>query len=134
MGLKAVANPAAGGQPGSFTTLTVTGQGLFANGTAAAPSISFTNDPDCGLYRIAANLVGMSINGSRRFDFGDTYNASIGDFYIENSGFLNMAERTAPAAPTANGARIFAQDNGAGKTQLMVIFSTGAAQQIAIEP
>jgi len=30
--------------------------------------------------------------------------------------------------------RIFAQDNGAGKTQLMALFATGAAQQIAIEP
>jgi len=48
--------------------------------------------------------------------------------------YLSGVEQTAPAAPAANGYRIFAQDNGAGKTQLMVIFGSGAAQQIAIEP
>lgn len=40
---------------------------------------------------------------------------------------------TAPAAQ-ANKAVIYAIDNGAGKTQLMVRFATGAAVQIAIEP
>jgi hypothetical protein len=46
---------------------------------------------------------------------------------------LAIAEMTAPAAGAANTARIFAVDNGAGKTQLMVQFATGAAQQISIE-
>jgi hypothetical protein len=40
----------------------------------------------------------------------------------------------APAAPAANKVRIYAVDNGSGKTQLMALFATGAAQQIAIEP
>lgn len=53
---------------------------------------------------------------------------------ISATDFIAGAEQTAPAAPAANGYRIFAQDNGAGKTQLMVIFASGAAQQIAIEP
>jgi hypothetical protein len=48
--------------------------------------------------------------------------------------YLEMYEMTAPAAGAANTARIFSQDNGAGKTQLMVQFATGAAQQIAIQP
>lgn len=48
--------------------------------------------------------------------------------------YQQMTEMTAPAAPAANSVRIFAQDNGAGKTQLMAIFGSGAAQQIAIEP
>jgi len=48
--------------------------------------------------------------------------------------YIEGTEQTAPAAPAANGYRIFAQDNGAGKTQLMVIFSSGAAQQLAIQP
>jgi len=37
-------------------------------------------------------------------------------------------------APTANGVYLYAQDNGAGKTQLMALFSSGAAQQLAIHP
>jgi hypothetical protein len=47
---------------------------------------------------------------------------------------LNFLEQTPPAAPATNQVRIYAQDNGAGKTQLMALFATGAAQQIAIEP
>jgi hypothetical protein len=47
---------------------------------------------------------------------------------------LQGEEQTAPAAPPANGYRIWAEDNGSGKTRLMVQFGTGAAQQIAIEP
>jgi hypothetical protein len=48
--------------------------------------------------------------------------------------YIEGGEGTAPAAPAANGFRIFAEDNGAGKTRLMVQFATGAAQQLAIEP
>jgi hypothetical protein len=44
------------------------------------------------------------------------------------------SEMTAPSAPAANGYHIYAEDNGSGKTRLMVRFATGAAQQIAIEP
>jgi hypothetical protein len=51
-----------------------------------------------------------------------------------NGGPLEMVERTAPSAPAANGVRIYAEDDGAGKTRLMALFATGAAQQIAIEP
>ena len=52
---------------------------------------------------------------------------------VTTANFIAGAEMTAPAAPAANGYRIFAEDNG-GKTRLMVLFATGAAQQIAIEP
>jgi hypothetical protein len=51
-----------------------------------------------------------------------------------NAGALEFLEQAAPAAPAANSVRIYAVDNGSGKTQLMALFATGAAQQIAIEP
>jgi hypothetical protein len=47
---------------------------------------------------------------------------------------LELQEMTAPGAPAANFVRIYAVDNGSGKTQLMAQFATGAAVQIAIEP
>lgn len=47
---------------------------------------------------------------------------------------VEFVEQTAPAAPATNGVRIYAEDNGAGKTRLMALFATGAAVQIAIEP
>lgn len=51
-----------------------------------------------------------------------------------SGAFLEVQEMTAPAAPATNSARLFAQDNGAGKTQLCVRFATGAVQVIATEP
>jgi hypothetical protein len=53
---------------------------------------------------------------------------------VAQTGYHEMSEMTAPAAPAANRVRIYAVDNGAGKTQLMAQFATGAAVQIAIEP
>jgi hypothetical protein len=36
--------------------------------------------------------------------------------------------------PPLSGAILYTVDNGAGKTRLMVLFPTGAAQQLSIEP
>jgi hypothetical protein len=70
---------------------------------------------DTGLKRSAAAVVGVT-NGS------------------SGGGALELSEMTAPAAPATNNVRIYAEDNGSGKTRLMALFPTGAAQQIAIEP
>lgn len=43
---------------------TMTGQLKAANGTAAAPAITFGSDLDCGLYRASANDVGFAVGGS----------------------------------------------------------------------
>jgi len=52
---------------------------------------------------------------------------------VEVDGAIELKEMaTAPTAVTDK-AIIFAQDNGAGKTQLMVQFPSGSAQQIGIE-
>ncbi|MGE9271627.1 MAG: hypothetical protein ACQKBU_12550 [Verrucomicrobiales bacterium] len=54
---------------------------------------------------------------------------------VEIDTWIDLPERaTAPSAPSANTARIFAKDNGSGKTQLCVLFNTGAVQVIATEP
>lgn len=53
----------------------------------------------------------------------------------DGSGFLRLKEQTsAPAAPGADIVRIYAEDDGAGKTRVMAKFNSGAAQQIAIQP
>jgi hypothetical protein len=72
--------------------------------------------PNIRLYREAAGVLG--VRGT---------STTVG-------GALGFIEQTAPAAPATNGVRIYAEDNGSGKTRLMAIFATGAAQQIAIEP
>lgn len=49
-------------------------------------------------------------------------------------GGLQFQEMTAPDTPAANNVILYAEDNGSGKTRLMALFPTGAAQQVAIEP
>jgi hypothetical protein len=53
-----------------------------------------------------------------------------------NTGlFIQFVEGSTDAsAPAANRATLYARDNGAGKTQLVVRFATGAVQVIATEP
>lgn len=74
------------------------------------------------------NMVPLSNGNSSLGGVSNRWN----EFY--QSSFHEMAEQTAPAAPAANNVRIYAEDNGSGKTRLMALFATGAAQQIAIEP
>jgi len=187
MGLKAVANPAAGGQPGSFTSLTVSGltagrvvytgtggllsvdAGFTWSGTVlgVAASLGLSGgsyiSPSAGqAYFYSSNALGLVAHGkgsksditllngdgtevarvptlTTNLLIGQTTNPSSYKLAVTGNvgvtdGYIAGEEQTAPAAPAANGYRIFAQDNGAGKTQLMVIFATGDAQQIAIEP
>lgn len=49
-------------------------------------------------------------------------------------GYIEGTEISDPAAPAANKGRLYFRDNGAGKTQLVVRFPTGAVQVIATEP
>jgi hypothetical protein len=49
-----------------------------------------------------------------------------------NKGYVILTEDTAPSA-IANAVILYAVDNGAGKTQLMALFPSGAAQQVLIE-
>lgn len=86
------------------------GQITWSN-TGGNPSA--TND--VGLGRVATNVLKVTNSGS-------------------GAGALQWQEMTTPTAPSANNVILFAQDNGAGKTQLMALFATGAAQQVAIEP
>jgi hypothetical protein len=64
---------------------------------------------------------------------GAVYGALTIDNILRPTGVL-LAERTAPGTPPANTGIIYTEDNGSGKTRLMVLFQSGAAQQIAIEP
>ena len=58
-------------------------------------------------------------------------------FYEENGGcgIRLTDESSAPqAAPSPNQVKLYIKDNGAGKTQLIALFNTGAEQEIAIQP
>lgn len=72
------------------------------------------------------NLTGDPIN---RWSIDDS-----GNFIQWTPSYIEVFEMAAPTAPAANGARFYAKDNGAGKTQLCVIFNTGAEQCFATQP
>ena len=72
-------------------------------------------------------------------------NSNIIAIYAYEPGFAVAADRgafiefqesnpTNPAAGGVNTARLYARDNGAGKTQLCVVFNTGAVQVLATQP
>jgi len=77
----------------------------------------------------------------RAVDFGVTdepflqvVDLANGDIAATHTKFIEMDEITAPSAPSANKSRIYTEDNGSGKTQLVVRFPTGAVQVLATEP
>jgi hypothetical protein len=50
------------------------------------------------------------------------------------TGYQELIEMATPPSSSSNRGRIYIEDNGSGKSRLMVQFGSGAAQQIAIEP
>lgn len=97
------------------------------------------------VWRIGTNKNGTGTARVMSLDFGDGSTSAIsipaaagqitmGAGFNYGANYNQFTEMTAPAAGATNTVRIYAEDNGAGKTRLMAIFPTGAAQQIAIEP
>lgn len=104
--------------------------GTQAAGTGAARNVRFLiGGVPAWLFNSGAHFIPAQNNA---FDIGEVAANRIRNMF--QSGYSELQEMTAPAAPAANFVRIYAEDNGSGKTRLMARFATGAAQQIAIEP
>lgn len=112
----------------SFAAVALYGAGAFREG---AWLNTFNSD-------VVVNAAGTGsfrarVNGTERLNIiGDRMTGDV-DFDLA-SHFQQFAEITTPAAPSANQGRLFLQDNGAGKSQLCVLFNSGAAQCFATEP
>ncbi len=110
----------------AYLTTTTTGSNYpatLAIGTQGrtAPILFGTND-----------TLAVTISGSTQavtFESNIVLNSSGTAGYIEGK-----EQSSSPAAPSSNGWRLYAKDDGGGKTALYVRFATGAEQQIAIEP
>lgn len=57
-------NTTIAGTLGVTGNTTLTGQALASDGTALLPGISFSSDPNTGLYRIGSDNIGFATNGS----------------------------------------------------------------------
>lgn len=91
-----------------------------AGGTGTIhPLVLYTSGRANQLHLATSGLVGLSVIPSTRLDIG--------------AGAFELDEMTAPGGGAANTCRIYVVDNG-GKTELLAVFNTGAAQQLAIQP
>jgi microcystin-dependent protein len=69
---------------------TMTGPLKSASGTVGAPGITFGSDPDCGIYRIGANNIGVAVNGTKIIDVATTGATVTGDMSattVKQAGF-----------------------------------------------
>lgn len=77
-------------------TLDVTFKGIFTDGTEGTPGLRLGSDPDNGLYKVAADSLGMSIGGTRRVTFNttgtkfDSGTVSIGGDINTNAGSAKL--------------------------------------------
>jgi len=98
-----------------------------STGELAFTSGADTDAVDTAFMRNAAGVVEVN-NGTA---------ATYRDLKLRNliqTEYSQLTEMTAPSAPATNSVRIYAEDNGAGKTRLMALFATGSAVQLGIEP
>jgi hypothetical protein len=94
---------------GNFTNISggthIITSGVFALGTAAAPSISFTSDPNTGIFSPGADQVAISTNGTGRLFVDASGNVTInaqGDLRFADSDSSNWVALQAPATVASN--------------------------------
>lgn len=103
-----------------FADLVVTGQGLFAAGSAATPSISFDSDPDTGIYRFGTDQLAFSAGGVA------------GAYVYETGGAAQLNLNNGTSAFPGLG---FASDSNTGiyrKAADSIGFATGGAESLEI--
>jgi hypothetical protein len=149
-----------GGAAGTSARLAVTKIGSLALGaTGVSNSITFTlNGSDrSGILELGTFSNGLCATGS--FDikgnnsllrfyngnatvqyaslYGEDTNVLAlrkGDGSAADGASWEMLEMTAPATPAANRLRLYVEDNGSGKTRLVVKFSDGTTAVLATQP
>jgi len=115
---------------GAFLRYGTTAQRLDIAGT-------YTDASNYVLARLAATSTSVTLSAQTAGTGADDVPVVIspaGVSQVEVGNGVQFTEMTAPSAPASNKVILYAQDNGAGKTQLMALFASGASQQVAIEP
>lgn len=102
--------------------------GRFSAGTGTVEELTCTDFAQTLLDDTSA-AVARSTLGFTEAD-ATTFGLSV----LSSTGQVDMPEISAPGAPAANTARLYCEDNGSGKSRLVVRFPTGAVQVIATEP
>lgn len=144
------------------TTLTRVAAGVLGVGSALAIGTSPASAGTLRLantatvqFRNAANsadIQALTVDGSNQVTLGNSGNTTVVQSatlnLIANASSINLtctnfnlstayatfSEIADPGVAAADGARLYARDSGGGKTQLVVVFSSGAVQVLATEP
>jgi hypothetical protein len=64
--------------------------GLAPDGSVARPAYAFANDPDCGLYRLGANNIGVAVNAAKVLDIATTGLGITGNLLLGNGAVINF--------------------------------------------
>jgi hypothetical protein len=80
---------------------TMTGPLKAANGTVAAPAVSFSSYLDTGMYRIGANNVGIAAGGTKIVDVSATAVGITGDSSVSGTATIGTVAATTLTATTA---------------------------------
>ncbi len=118
------------------------GTNVNMTGPGAAPTISITRVGQAGIdHEKGKRLLDMQhVAGQTADYFRVRDSAGVNALTLDVNKKLILGstvrytEMAAPTAPPVNTVEVYAEDNGAGKTRLMALFNTGAAQQLAIQP
>lgn len=104
----------------TITAPTFTGQSKFADGTAAAPSITFASDPAKGFYSVGTNDIGAAIGGTKRLTFGTSTGSLLLDLTattatigFNSDTFLKRAAANILTMVNGNNAQYLRFDSGA---------------------
>lgn len=111
------------GDTNSRVWIEADGTHQWGSGTAA---------PDINLYRYGAGpyLATDDDFRARIYRTAQTGDAAA----IFGSNWVSFDERSNPGGGGADSCRLYARDNGAGKTQLCAVFNTGAVIVLATQP
>ena len=98
----------------------ITGNKTISGDISVSGEAEFTNDFSCSGSAMFSGTAG----------FSDTVTFSS---TAKSSSYFDLEEISDPTNPPSDTARLYARDDGTGKTQLCVIFPTGSTVVIATE-
>ncbi len=138
------------GSGGIDSNLTVTGQIFLADGTAAAPSLTFTNDINLGLFKAGTDILGFTTNGSEKMRIDASGNVAIGTTtttYAQvnignnlavlgtaSSSFNGLVQFNGiPTGTDVNKGSIYLNPTSAGTNNVIFGVAVGGTEQVRID-